>query len=62
MSNVLDLLAIAIVIVCAIYAMRVLLPQHVLASITGNASIRKKSCGGCDGCDSKKKETNGGCH
>lgn len=54
MTHFLDLVAIAIVIACAGYAMRALLPQAALARITGDATISKKSCGGCDGCSDKK--------
>jgi hypothetical protein len=65
MSHLLDIVALAIVLLCVMYAARALLPRTVLARITGNSATAKKSgaCGGCDGgCDISKKTTDSGCH
>lgn len=62
MSHLLDVVAFAIVLICAIYAMRALMPRAVLARITGNSVAQKKSgsCGDCNGCATPKSED--GCH
>jgi hypothetical protein len=64
MSHLQDIVAIAIVLLCAIYAARTLLPRAVLARIIGNnvASTKSGSCGGCDGCANDKTKSDGGCH
>jgi len=65
MSHLQDIVAIAIVLICAIYAARTLLPTELLARISGNnGDTTKKSagCGGCDGCATDKKQTDSGCH
>lgn len=65
MSHLLDIVALAIVLLCMMYAAHTLLPRAVLARITGNAATAKKSgaCGGCDGdCHTGKKTTDSGCH
>jgi len=63
MSHLQDVVAFAIVLICALYAMRALLPRTVLARITGNNVAEKKSgsCGGCDGCNTAGKKDDG-CH
>jgi len=66
MSHLLDVVAFAIVLICALYAMRALLPGTLLARFignsTGNRIAQKKSgsCGDCDGCAAPK--TDDGCH
>jgi hypothetical protein len=64
MSHLFDVIALAIVLCCMVYALRALLPRTVLARITGNIVPAKKSgsCGGCDGCDTNKKTNDSGCH
>jgi len=57
-----DIIAIVIVLCSALYALRSLLPQTLLARVTGNTLLRKKNCGGCDGCGSVKKSDDKGCH
>lgn len=63
MSNLQDVIALVIVLVCVVYTMRTLLPGSVLARIGGKtAPDNAGNCGGCNSCDAGKKSTDDGCH
>jgi hypothetical protein len=59
----LDAIAIVIVLLCAAYALRTLLPGAVLERIGGRKIAAKKSadCGGCGGCSTDSNKDSG-CH
>jgi hypothetical protein len=63
MSQLLDIVAIVIVLCCALYALHALLPASVLARLTGNA-VRKRSggCGGCSGSCGSSGQNEDKCH
>lgn len=55
MNHLLDAIALLIVAACTLYALRTLLPQPLLARLTGKPQPRKTSCGGCNGCGKKER-------
>ena len=62
MNHLFDIVAIVIVLLSALYALRSLLPQPLLARLGGQTTQKNKNCGGCDGCGSVKKTDEKGCH
>jgi hypothetical protein len=68
MSNLQDGIALVIVLVCVVYAMRALLPRSVLSRLVGStgngktAPNKSGSCGGCNNCGTGEKSTDDGCH